>query len=343
MLYHTLAFSFAMSAATLASAQMVRPKWPAGMEKISIQSTADGSEQPALAWSPAGQEARPLLVGLHTWGGDFRQASNGPVFARWCMEQGWHFVFPHFRGPNLTPEAMGSDLAVQDIADAVAWMKKTRAVDEARVYLIGASGGGHMAMLMAARHPEVWAGVSAWVGISDIAAWHAEHVKGGVADTYAKNIESALGGAPDTELRLAEARRRSPLTWLHAARGVNLDIAHGIHDGRTGSVPFRHGLLAFNAVVPEEDRLPEAEIAQYYASQQRPAGWAVPEPDVLYGERAVLFRKVSGNTRVTLFEGGHEILYTPGLNWLAAQRRGVPAVWQVREVIPVEADTLSGK
>lgn len=327
---------------TQASAQQ-SSSWLEKREKISIKSTVDGSEQPALAWSPEGNEARPLLVGLHTWGGDFQQASNGPVFARWCMERGWHFIFPHFRGPNLTPEAMGSDLAVQDIADAVAWMKQHRQVDEARVYLIGASGGGHMSMLMAARHPELWAGVSAWVGISDIAAWHAEHVKGGKADNYAKNIEAALGGPPDSEKRLADARRRSPLTWLHAARGVNLDIVHGIHDGRTGSVPFRHSLLAFNAVVPEDERLSVAEIAQFYETQERPLGWAVPEPDMLFGERALHFRKISGNTRVTLFEGGHEILYTPGLNWLAAQRRGQAAVWQVREIIPVHADTQSGK
>lgn len=342
MFQRTLAFALLMSASSPASAQQ-RSTWPAGVEQISVKSTADGSEQPVQAWSPEGNEARPLLVGLHTWGGDFKQASNGPAFARWCMERGWHFVFPHFRGPNRTPEAMGSDLAVQDIADAVAWVKQHRRVDDDRVYLIGASGGGHMSLLMAARHPELWAGVSAWVGISDIAAWHAEHVRGGKADNYAKDIQAALGGPPDTEARLADARRRSPLTWLRAARGVNLDIAHGIHDGRTGSVPFRHSLLAFNAVVPESDRLPEGGITHYYDTQQRPAGWAAPEPDALFGARELHFREISGSTRVTLFEGGHEILYTAGLNWLAAQRRGQPAVWQVREVIPVAADTQSGK
>ncbi|HCN77563.1 MAG TPA: prolyl oligopeptidase [Verrucomicrobiales bacterium] len=317
--------------------------WPDGVGEILVKSTADGTEQPALAWSPRTAEARPLLVGLHTWGGDYKQTSNGPVFARWCMERGWHFVFPHFRGPNRTPEAMGGNLAVQDIADAVAWMKKTRRVDEARVYLIGASGGGHMAMLMAGRHPEIWAGVSAWVGISDIAAWHAEHLKDGMPDNYAKNIESALGGPPDSEQRLADARRRSPLTWLHQARGVNLDISHGIHDGRSGSVAFRHSLHAFNAVVPEADRLPLAEIAAYYETMQRPANWPAPEPDPVFEPKSVLFRKTSGNTRVTLFEGGHEILKTPGLNWLAAQQRGKPAVWEIKEVFKIQGGTEAGR
>ena len=332
-----------LAATTLSAATPLPRGWPEGVTELRIRSTADGSEQPALSWSPAGEEARPLLVGLHTWGGDYRQASNGAVFARWCMAQGWHFVFPHFRGPNRTPEALGSDLAVQDIVDAVAHLRQTRPVDADRIYLIGASGGGHMAMLMAGRHPDLWAGVSAWVGISDVAAWHAEHLKDGQADNYAKNIEAALGGPPDTPKRLADARRRSPLSWLQGARGVNLDLHHGLHDGRTGSVPCRHSLLAFNAVAAEADRLDPAQIEAFYASQQRPAGWPAAAPDPLYGDIPLHFRRQSGQARVTIFEGGHEIFYTPGLNWLAAQRRGRPAVWKIDAVIPVTGNTASGR
>lgn len=329
--------------ASLLHAKPPAAGWPEEVSLIRIRSTADGSEQPAMTWSPKVEENRPLLVGLHTWSGDYRQAANGATFARWCMEQGWHFVFPNFRGPNLSPEALGSDLAVQDIVDAVNHLCQTQPVDANRVYLIGASGGGHMAMLMAGRHPHLWAGVSAWVGISDVAAWHAEHLKNGKPDNYAKNIEAALGGPPDTPERLASARQRSPLTWLQGARGVNLDLHHGVHDGRSGSVPFRHSLHAFNAVAAEADRLDPEQIEAFYATQQRPQGWAAAAPDPLYNGVPLHFRRQSGQVRVTLFEGGHQILYTPGLNWLAAQRRGQPAVWEVDTVIPVDADTASGR
>ncbi|MES2736478.1 MAG: prolyl oligopeptidase family serine peptidase [Verrucomicrobiota bacterium] len=315
--------------------------WQAEVREIQIPSTADQSLQPALTWSPTTEEARPLLVGLHTWGGDYRQAANGRVYAQWCMDQGWHFVYPNFRGPNRTPAAMGSDLAVQDVVDAVAHLQKSGRVDASRIYLIGVSGGGHMAMQMAGRHPEIWAGVSAWCGISDIAAWHTEHLKNGMPDNYARHIELALGGAPAGKL-LTEAAKRSPLTHLARAKGVPLDLNHGIHDGRLGSVPFRHSLLAFNQTAATP--LPVAEIQAYYETQQRPAGWPAPETDPLYGPKPVLFRQVSGNTRVTLFEGGHEILYTPSLNWLALQRKGQPAVWTVAKPMPVggAADTKSG-
>jgi poly(3-hydroxybutyrate) depolymerase len=319
------------------------PGWPAGVSEIRVVSTADRTEQPSLVWSPDTTEARPLLVGLHTWSGDYLQTSNGPAFARWCMERGWHCVFPNFRGPNRTVAAMGSDLAVQDIVDAVAHVRRTRRVDADRIYLVGASGGGHMALLMAGRHPEIWAGVSAWVGISDVAAWHAEHVKDGVPDNYARDIEAVLGGPPDTGARQDNARRRSPLAWLHLAGRVPLDINHGIHDGRTGSVPFRHSLLAFNAVAAPADRLDPPGIASYYDTQQRPSGWPAAAPDPLYGRRPVQFRRVSDNARITLFEGGHEILYTPALNWLAAQRRGAPAVWTIASPIAFDAESASGR
>lgn len=318
------------------------PGWPAGVSEIQIVSSLDQSPQLALTWSPEMDDReRPLLVGLHTWGGNHLQASNGRTYMQWCMDRGWHFVYPNFRGPNKTPQAMGSDFAVQDVVDAVEHLKKTKRVDTQRIYLIGVSGGGHMAMLMAGRHPEIWAGVSAWCGISDVAAWYAEHLKNGMADGYAKNIEQSLGGVPSLDPFKAEAHKRSPLTHLSRASLVPLDLNHGIHDGRTGSVPFRHSLLAYNAV--SNDPLAQADILAYYETQQRPAHWPEPEVDELYGLKKVLFRAQSNNTRVTLFEGGHEILYLPSLNWLALQRRGQHAVWKVDSILPIQAaDTKSG-
>src|SRR5690606_41341630 len=49
--------------------------------------------------------------------------------------------------------------------------------------------------------------------------------------------------------------------------------------------------------------------------------------DALYGENAPLFRKTHGKVRVTIFQGGHEIVHEAALNWLAAQRKSQPVVW----------------
>lgn len=314
--------------------------WPAEVTKVEIP-CSDGAKQAAMWFAPKASGKKPLLVGLHTWSSTYASAGGDAVYAKWCIAQGWVFVHPDFRGPNWTPPALGSDRAVQDVVEAVAWAKTQTEVDESRVYLIGVSGGGHMAMQMAGRHPELWAGVSAWCGISDVAQWHADHLRNGKPDGYAKNIEDALGRAPAADD--AEAKNRSPLTHLHNAAGVPLDINHGVHDGRIGSVPFVHSLHAFNAVAAEADRLPKADILSYYDSRKLPAGWTPASPDASFGDKTPLFRKASGNTRITIFEGGHEIVPQAALNWLAKQRKGQPVVWDVGEFIPLAADGKSGK
>ena len=193
-------------------------------------------------------------------------------------------------------------------------------------------------MLMAARAPDVWAGVSAWCGISDIVAWHRQCTENERFIGYAKHIEKVLGGAPEPGTgQWKSARHRSPLTWMDAAGNVNLDLNHGVNDGRAGSVPFTHSLEAWNVVVPVKDRFTSEWIAGFFKTQlvARPLDSETSDP--LYGERQPVFRKTSGNTRITIFDGGHEIIHEAALNWLAGQRRGKPAVWRVEN--PVELRT----
>ncbi len=85
---------------------------------------------------------------------------------------------------------------------------------------------------------------------------------------------------------------------------MNLDINAGVTDGHAGgSVPFTHPLHAFNQVVPEKDRIVPGFIEAFYEKQALPAGGEKPEADRLYGEKHVIFRKASKNTRVTIFQG----------------------------------------
>ncbi|MFP6906803.1 MAG: prolyl oligopeptidase family serine peptidase [Verrucomicrobiota bacterium] len=302
--------------------------WPEAVRTTEYPARADASRQPMLVYTAKSREERPLLVGLHTWSGGYKQAGGETVYARWCIEKDWHFIHPHFRGPNWTAEACGSERAVQDILDAVAFMQETAAVDADRIYLVGVSGGGHAALLLAGRSPTTWAGVSAWVPISDLHAWWRE-CKG--TRKYAAHIERAVGGNPDTDKRAAAACiKRSPLNYLDRAAGLNLDINAGVTDGHQGgSVPFSHSLHAFNRVVPERDRIALEHIEAFYKTQALPKGLSKASPDPLYGEKQPIFRKVSSNTRVTIFDGRHEILHEAALNWLAHQRRNKPAEWDL--------------
>ena len=172
-------------------------------------------------------------------------------------------------------------------------------------------------MLMAGRHPERWTAVSAWVGISDLAAWHAKHAKTG----YGKMILASCGGPPGESAEIdLEYRNRSPITWLHQAVDVPLDLAAGVHDCYKGSVPTRHTLEAFNAVAKAlgEAVISEEEILQL----GRPDGHLDnPKPgdtveDAVLG-RAVYLRRNAGKARVTIFEGGHEGIAAAALDWLS--------------------------
>lgn len=347
---HTVLAQPAGGSATAAATKsnvVSKKTWPTSVKRVDIP-CSDGQMQPAMWYAPTDAKgSRPLLVGLHTWSSNYASAGGDAVYAEWSAAQGWAFVHPHFRGPNNTPQALGSDRAVQDIVEAVAWAKQQTQVDESRIYLIGVSGGGHMALQMAGRHPELWAGVSAWCGISDVKQWHADHVKTAVVDgqetpnpdKYARDIEAALGGRPTADGALGkDAWKRSPLSSLAAAKTVPLDINAGVLDGRSGSVPFTHSLLAFNAVVEKKERLPEDLIAQYYKTQKLPAAWEAADADATYGAWTALFRKTSGNTRVTIFQGGHEIVHQAALNWLAIQQRGKPVVWDVRDFIKLDIE-----
>ena len=325
--------SWQILAAILLAAQLGNAQAPKGypqeVRDIRYPSKADNSQQPALFYTPEVSKPVPLLVALHTWSSGYKQAGGETQYAKWCVQAGWAFIHPHFRGPNWTPPAMGSDLMVGDILSAVDYAKANAPVDPSRIYCIGVSGGGHASLLMAGRAPKIWAGVSAWCGISDIAQWHAE-CKGTKFSRYANHIEKALGGAPAKGTNyFKDAHHRSPLTWLNQAKDVKLDINHGIHDGRSGSVPFTHSLHAWNAIVPTSEKLQDSWIQNLYKTR-KPEG-TPPSPDALFGNKPPLFRKTHENTRVTLFEGGHEIIHHAALNWLAAQRKGQPVQWKVED------------
>ncbi len=307
-------------------------------EAIRYPCPADRSEQPAIILRSEGAEPRPLLVALHTWSFDHTQDSR--EYSDYCREHNWNFIFPDFRGPNWKPEALGSELMVADIVAAVEYMKNTGKVDPRRIYLIGGSGGGHATLLLAGRHPEIWAAASAWCPIFDVAAWHRE-CKDTRFTPYAEHIEQACGGDPRHDAKARrEAERRSPLTWLAGAKDLPLDIATGIHDGHTGSVPVGHTIKAFNLLARPQDRYSEAEIDFINVNEKVPENFSEPPADPAFGAIKIHLRRQSNRVRVTVFEGGHTLLSGIGMSWLARQVKGEAPVWSAGETAAARASDL---
>lgn len=299
------------------------------LKKITYFSEIDQSMQPALLCEASGEEPRPLAVCLHTWSYGIDVSYEN--YVERCRERNWHFIFPLFRGPNWTPQACGSDYVVSDLECAVKYMKENYRVDDQRIYLVGGSGGGHASLLMAGRRPDLWTAVSSWCPISDIAAWCAQvgEIKKERPMNYDLNIMDACGGNPAEDPKAAEeAKHRSPLTWLSGAKNrVILDIGTGIHDGHTGSVPVSHAVNAFNEVAEPQDRISQEDIRFMVEEEKIPEHLKFDGEDPAYGSYKVLFRRESGMVRLTLFEGGHNILAGPAFGFLERQERGKDPVW----------------
>ncbi len=312
-------------ATTVATGPVAPAASTSGLE-VQIVSTKDGEKQPALLYIPLGgprqeqEGGRPLLVFLHSWSADYKSTEALKEALDASRERGWVFLSPNFRGPNNRPQACASELAVQDILDAVAFARKRARIDGRRIYVLGGSGGGHMALMMASRAPELWAAVSAWVPITDLAAWHASSKRAG--SRYFAMLEQCCGGPPGSPGVSAEYRARSPLFSLTRARSVRIAIDAGIRDGHEGSVPISHSLLAFNALAEangdESRMLSPAEIHEFTKHARVPQQLNNEVEDEPGRRHKVLFRRTAGPVRLTIFDGAHAIDVRTGMNWLAS-------------------------
>ncbi|MBN1556316.1 MAG: prolyl oligopeptidase family serine peptidase [Phycisphaerae bacterium] len=293
-----------------------------------IPSSLDSQDQPAFFYAPrsaVGAKAKPapLLVALHQWSCGYDIPSIKTDYLPQARRRGWVFIHPHFRGRNDNPAACASDLAVRDVLDAVAFARENANVDPKRIYLAGASGGGHMTLRMAAEAPNLWAAASAWVPIFDLAKWYAQTKRAGRG--YWKLLEAICGGAPGKSKSVdAQYKQRSPKTFLRKAADLPVDINAGIHDGHTGSVPISHSLEAFNTLARAngrgEKQISTADIRFMVEQEIVPTKLAYrgKEED---RKHAILFRRQAGSARVTIFEGGHNFDPIAAFHWLATKRK----------------------
>ena len=291
---------------------------PDKLTAVSIDPTSTTDTQKAYYYVPSvaldnTKEPVPLVVGLHSWSATYSDTSASK-FANIAKEYGWAMIHPDFRGANEKPDACASELAVDDVVRAVEFMQANANIDPNRIYLMGASGGGHMTLSVVSRRPEIWAAASAWVPITDLTEWY--NFSKSKGSKYYSMIAKCCGGAPGTSEAVdAEYFLRSPINHLQNAINIPLDINTGIHDGHTGSVPISHALNAFNVLANangNSDKMLTAEQIAYMVDNEAiPEGIANETVDLTAEDRsyAVHFRRTAGNARVTVFEGGHTAEY----------------------------------
>lgn len=203
--------------------------------EIWVASTLDGSMQPSLFYR-ASRAGRPLLIGLHTWSHNrFNQIDN---MLPWAEKLDFNLLLPEFRGSNLDTnpncrQACGSEFARQDVKDAIDYVLENGEVDAQNLFLLGLSGGGHMALLMAAFWPELFKAVGASVPITDLRQWAQEN------KDYRPHVLACCG---DSEEEMLE---RSPMTYAQTIAKANLKIFHGKFDP---VVPVHHTIDLYERI-----------------------------------------------------------------------------------------------
>ena len=288
------------------------------IEKVNITSTMDGKKEPALFYASNSERKKPLLVVLHSWSSEYLQEVSVP-YAIWSKRYDWAFIQPNYRGAFDNPEAMASDMAVQDIIDAVNFAKGSANIDTSRIYLVGSSGGAMTALVAASRRPDIWAGVAAWVPIFDLVDWY-KFTTQYPERYYLTNVVSACGGVPTPGTPAAEeCKRRSPSTQLENAKGVPIFLAHALTDVL---VPVSHSVRAFNVLAQPEDTISQAQIKHMIFQKELPSDMESDELSPYFSKKdpKVLFTRNSKNLHFVIYDGVHDMAYNPTLLWLSEQQ-----------------------
>jgi fermentation-respiration switch protein FrsA (DUF1100 family) len=179
------------------------------------------------AWYLAGNEPVIVIV-FHGYGRNHTRAWR---YAQFLHAAGYGVLAPDFRSSrerNRKPTTLGH-YEMPDAEATLAWVGREQATRGARVALFGESLGGSVALVLAARHPEVAAVVadcpfaSSRRAIEDsIERW--AHLPRGLAGSacWAGRVLAGCDPCALDVVAAADSLRTRPLFLIHAARDDRL-------------------------------------------------------------------------------------------------------------------------
>lgn len=294
---------------------------------INIKSSLDSKTQSYLYYDSGSKKKKPLLVVLHSWSSNYEQTGDIP-YALFAKQNDWVFIHPNFRGINKRPQSTCSELAVQDVLDAVKHVKTLSNIDTSRVYLTGFSGGAMMSLVLSGRHPELWTAAAVWVPVFDLESFYWFTRRSSKRKKYSWQIYNACGGMPVKGRKsYAEYIKRSPYTYLKNAKGkkIKIFLAAGIADTY---VPPSHALNAYNVLADDKDKIPDEYIQyidRYRKLPKLPENFndktKTKSPLYEHAKVKLIFSKTSSTASVFLFDCGHNMIYNVGLDWLSREKK----------------------
>jgi len=185
----------------------------------------DGREMSGLYYRPPKRFTgkRPVVISIP--GGAESQARPGFIGRDNYLvnELGMALVFPNVRGSSgfgktfrRLGEGRDREGAVKDVGALLDWVAAQPDLDAHRVAVIGAGGGGFLALACAARYPERVAAASSVDGASGLAPLPAERISKPLLVA-----EAAVGprvAAAQAERLVEDVRRRGTPAWLILSR-----------------------------------------------------------------------------------------------------------------------------
>ena len=297
----------------LAYAQNHVSCWGPDFKIVSVLSAKDHNIQKIYAYQSTSLDPKPLVVSLHSWSGDYKQCTSS--LAAQAKIRNWNYIHPDARGPNSNTKACGSDFVISDIDEAIDWALKNWRVDENRIYVVGASGGGYDALCLFMKSRHRINTFAAWCPITDLAAWYKESKARN--NSYAGDILLCTA-SKNGSLDRAKALERSPLYWrtpVEKCQISKLKIYAGIHDGRSGAVPFTHAVRFYNKILSDlsvKDRslyVSEDDVA----TMEKTGSFPGPRVEKIAG-RTIFYKKQYGPIELVIFDGGHELLESAALD-----------------------------
>lgn len=281
------------------------------MEEITIESSKYSHLQKAYFYK-AKNLKRPLIVSLHTWGGTYKQEDS---IAYLAIKKDWNYIHPDYGGRQWTENSCCYEPAVLDIDDAISFAIKNGNVDTSKIILIGKSGGGTAVLASFLKSSYAHSFFYAWSPIPDQVSWYNEVKKDSILkERYLLKI---LKGTSSTDtLNLQQAKLKSPyhynFTNLKIRGTKNLVIYVGVRDGLDGwSTSIKQPINFYNKLIRSQSEkdsiyvIPNADLT-YLIKHRKP----LRVTNKRIGGRELVYEKSYKNWTFTMFNGGHEILYS---------------------------------
>jgi dipeptidyl aminopeptidase/acylaminoacyl peptidase len=194
--------------------------------------TRSGKEVPSYVYRPESTEPVGVVVAIH--GGPAlqeRASYSNDGFFQYLVSHGVAVFAPNIRGSmgygmtyqkRIHRDWGGGDL--EELADAIRYLKQQSWVDEERVGLVGRSYGGFVVLSCVARLPEVnWAAAVVWCGPSNLVTFTRSQPA-----SWRSHVATMVG---DPEADREFLMSRSPVTYVDQI-GTPLLVIQGANDPR---------------------------------------------------------------------------------------------------------------